>query len=482
LKADRQLGFRSIRVQLIAVFAVSLLGAAAVSWLVYFVVAPLYRVTVTDYRPGMQAMDSTADQLALRLHGLRLEAQGAEVRRLLVEAGRQAGHVTAMVVDPSGKVLLADPTMPSDRIDPFDVIQTTSDLKADRTRYYPGDTYTAYAPVDMPDARAYAMIQGVPAAGERFVQKYSPAGGFAGVAAFFGLFFLLTRGKIRYLEELTDGLLVISRGRLDHRVPERGADELGSLARSVNSMAAELERNIQADRMAERTKHELIAGVSHDLRTPLTSIKGYLHLLASGKYGSPEQMAHYVRIAYAKTEQLQDLVEDLFEYARLSGGETRLEMQQVCLNELLEQMVEEYVPLSEHEQLYFRKVFSDVPLAARADPDRLARVFDNLFTNAVKYSVKPGEIAVRLKEREGGGLITVENRGPAVAAADLEQLFLPFFRLDQARSPAVQGSGLGLAIARRIVELHGGRIWAESAGGLVRFCVWLPVQGDSGKA
>lgn len=171
------------------------------------------------------------------------------------------------------------------------------------------------------------MLRGVPVASERSVQRYSAAGALAGSVAFFVLFFLLTRRQILYLEKLADGLLVMSQGRLAHRVQERSRDELGSLARSINVMAAELERNIEAERQAERTKNELITGGSHDLRTPLTSIKGYLHLLHTRKYESPEQMAQYIRIAYAKTEQLEELVEDLFEYTKLSGQETRLNRQ-----------------------------------------------------------------------------------------------------------------------------------------------------------
>ena len=467
--------YRSIRLELLILAVLALIGSGILSLIVRFAIAPLYQTAVVDYRPGMELMDAHAQKLAKRLGDVRLDDHEAVQRLFSQQSWLEAGGpLTVRLVNPSGQVLVMRPEAGPGDIDLFAVVQTTSEVRADRYRYRPGSEYVAYYPVDRVDARAYLLLSGVPPATPRMVQRFSGPQLVTAWVSFVAFFFLLTRGKIRYVEELADGLLVISRGNLQHRVEERGRDELGVLARSINQMAAALEENIEAERRSERTKNELITGVSHDLRTPLTSIKGYLHLLLhTREANSPEQAEQYMRIAHAKAEQLQEMVESLFEYTKLSGQEARLTKQEICLSDLLAQMVEEYVPLSESHQLTFTKRLSSAESHTWADPDLLARVFDNLLTNAIKYSDQPGTIQVWLEEQDDGFLVTVENHGPAIVEGELEQLFNPFFRLDRVRS-AAGGSGLGLAIARSIVTLHGGRIWADSEGGLVRFHVWLP--------
>lgn len=270
--------YRSIRLKLLILAILALVGSTVLSWIVRIAITPLSQTAVTDYRPGMQAMDSQADHLAQRLRGIRLHDNSEEIQGLLSQSSQLEGGLPMSVIltNTSGQVLSKGKGEDAEDIDLFDVARTTSEVRADRTRYQPGSLYAAYAMVDMFDTRAYVLITAVPPATRRMVQRFTIPQVVTGWVAFFGFFFLFTRGKIRYVEELADGLSVISRGDLHHRVPERGRDELGLLARSINRMAAELEQNIEAERRAERTKDELITGVSHDLRTPLTSSE-FLH-------------------------------------------------------------------------------------------------------------------------------------------------------------------------------------------------------------
>ena len=155
--------------------------------------------------------------------------------------------------------------------------------------------------------------------------------------------------------------------------------------------------NIEKERKLEKQKNELITNVSHDLRTPLTSIMGYLRLLRDSKYENKEQHDEYTRIAFAKSEQLKNLIEDLFEYTKLTNEQVVLEKQEVCMNELLEQLIEELVPQAEEHGLTFVKKFPEERAYASIDSEKMVRVFDNLLMNAIKYSKDDGEIKVSLQ-------------------------------------------------------------------------------------
>jgi signal transduction histidine kinase len=240
-------------------------------------------------------------------------------------------------------------------------------------------------------------------------------------------------------------------------------------------MAAELQRTIEEERRAERTKSELITNVSHDLRTPLTLIMGYLRLLKDRNYEGEEQARHYLDISFGKAEKLKQLIEDLFEYTKLSNHGVPLRLETVCLNELLDQLAEEYVTAAENERLYLSRQLPAERLFVHMDPDKMIRVFENLLTNAIKYSLKPGEVRVRMACAGQRALVCVANRGEPLSAEQLERLFDRFYRIDSSRSSETGGSGLGLAIAKSIVESHGGRIWAESEQGEIRFWVELPL-------
>jgi len=280
---------------------------------------------------------------------------------------------------------------------------------------------------------------------------------------------------MRQVEAMAEGVKEIAKGNLQYRIPQKGQDELSLLAVNMNQMAKELFSNIEKERRIEKQKNELITNVSHDLRTPLTSIMGYLRLLQDSKYESKEQHNEYVRIAFSKSEQLKNLIEDLFEYTKLTNEKMVLEKQEVCITELLEQLIEELVPQAEEEGLILVKQFPKERVYAAIDSEKMVRVFENLLMNAIKYSKDDGEIKVSLQRQRRNIQITVANHSEEFTKEELGNLFERFYKKDQSRSRVTEGSGLGLAIAKSIVELQGGEIRAEYEDGIIQFIVSLPI-------
>ncbi len=293
------------------------------------------------------------------------------------------------------------------------------------------------------------------------------------LACFIVLFYFLTQRKMKYIEELAGGLREISKGNLHYRVMNRSRDELGSLALHINHMTEELQSTIEEERNAEKTKNELITNVSHDLRTPLTSIIGYLRLLKDKNYLNEQQAENYLNVAYNKSEKLKSLLENLFEFTKLSHLGVELHLEKVCINELLEQLLEEFVTYAEENQLKLVKMFPAEKLMVSIDADKIIRVFENLLTNAVKYSLKPGDIKVVMWEEESFAKICMVNTGEPLMGEELSRIFDRFYRAETSRSAETGGSGLGLAIAKSIVNLHGGEIWVENEGNEIRFWIKL---------
>ena len=216
------------------------------------------------------------------------------------------------------------------------------------------------------------------------------------------------------------------------------------------------------EREAERSKNELITNVAHDLRTPLTSIRGYLQLLKSNQDLDPETRNNYIRIAYEKTIRLQDLIEDLFGFTKLSYGKLSAHPEPLDLVKLLEQVADEFYPSFESAGLAFEFRSSVRSIEMVGDGQLLARLFANLINNAIKYG-KDGKRVHLLIDYEAP-LVTVRviNYGQVIPADKQEKIFEKFYRLEQSRNSSTGGTGLGLAIAKNIVDLHGGMISVSS--------------------
>ncbi|WJH32358.1 ATP-binding protein [Paenibacillus sp. CC-CFT747] len=417
-------------------------------------------------------MDEEARNIAGYLKISHTSDPGKEDARSFLQRHIELSQYKIMVLDLDGKVLLKSKDARETTVDLHNLF--TNALEARNNPDNLRREYTSFYPIDLDGQKGYLVVSGIPQPTIYYVRDGSPLSIPFSIAVFILLFYLLTKRKMKDLERLTSGLLEISRGRLDYRVKQNSRDELGSLANNINRMAEELQRTLEEERRAERTKNELITNVSHDLRTPLTLIMGYLRLLKDKNFEDEKQADSYISIAYGKSEKLKGLIDDLFEYTKLTNHGIRMHQERVCLNELLEQLIEELVSHAEENQLQLIRSLPAEKLNVSIDPDKMIRVFENLLTNAIKYSHKPGTVKVTMTpDPDGYALVTVVNQGDPIPADELPRLFDRFYRVDAARTSSAGGSGLGLAIAKSIVESHGGEIWAESEEDEVRFCVRL---------
>ncbi|WNS43115.1 HAMP domain-containing sensor histidine kinase [Paenibacillus sp. MMS20-IR301] len=291
-------------------------------------------------------------------------------------------------------------------------------------------------------------------------------------------FLTLTRRIVKDLMTLERGLQTITEGDLSHRVPVNRQDELGRVAFNINQMTERLQRQIVKEREAEQSKMEWITGISHDLRTPLTSIIGYIELLRANSFQDQEEYNRFVQNTYNKAAHLKKLLDDLFEYTRLSSSDTRLDINQIDLNQLLKQLLFEFEPIAYENELHINKELGSLPVFAALDSDKIARAIDNLLMNALKYSFRPGAIQIRLSTDHRQVTIEVENRGIPLTKEQEDKLFERFYKVDHSRSSeGIQtGSGLGLSIARNIAGLHGGSLTLHHADGLFTFALKLPLE------
>jgi signal transduction histidine kinase len=300
-----------------------------------------------------------------------------------------------------------------------------------------------------------------------------------GLGLFVAFVFLFSRRSFAYLEGVSNALQQVSLGRLDIQVPERVHDELGEVGANVNGMIRRLRDALEEERRAAREKSDLIAGVSHDLRTPLTSILGYLELLTAASSAIPDTARQHADIALQKSRQLSSLVDDLFEFTKVSDPAFTIHPDRIDLAALVAQLVEESLPMFQAHATTCRIHAPETPLPALADGALLVRVFENLLANAVRYGRQGRPVDVRLSTTDGWVQASVVNYGNPIPPEVLPRVFDRFFRADISRSRHTGGAGLGLATAKRIVELHGGSIRVTSDATETAFTVALPSRAPS---
>ena len=273
----------------------------------------------------------------------------------------------------------------------------------------------------------------------------------------------------------------IAGGDLNASVEVEGDDEFAEMAANLNSMTEDIRKLMDRERESERTKNELITNIAHDLRTPLTSIIGYLEILSEKKELPGETRERYLEIAYTKSRKLQQLINDLFGLTKLSYGRIAMRVASIDIVKLLEQLLTEFYPNFVSAGLQYA-LESNVPaLTITADPNLLARLFENLVNNAIKYGAEGKQIRVKVEAETETVTVRVINYGRVIPAEELPLIFEKFYRVEQSRSRNTGGTGLGLAIARNIVEMHGGSIAVTSDLSGTSFTVTLPVHLDLDK-
>ena len=304
-----------------------------------------------------------------------------------------------------------------------------------------------------------------------------------GILVFSAAFLLLQHRSMEYIGKISSGMQSISEGDLNTYVEVVGDDEFSAMAENLNKMVADIRDLMEREREAERTKNELITNIAHDLRTPLTSIIGYLELLNGGKGGTipPELEKKYIAIAYTKSKRLEKLIEDLFGFTKMTYGKMAMKVSQVDIIKLLSQLLEEFYPSFADKNLTY-ELSSNVPaMVITADGNLLARLFDNLINNAIKYGAEGKRILVKVHATEEIVTVSVVNYGHVIPEQDLPLIFNKFYRVEQSRSASTGGTGLGLAIAKNIVEMHGGTIQVSSDLNGTVFTVKLRVHFDVNK-
>lgn len=296
------------------------------------------------------------------------------------------------------------------------------------------------------------------------------------IAAFIVTFLVLVNREIKYIKYIAHHVKWISTEELGSTLEVRGNDELAELCKNINSMSIELKNRFEKERELEKTKTELITNVSHDLRTPLTSIIGYLDILSSESVKSNEEQKEYLSSTYSLSLKLKKLIDELFEYTKLSNGDIELQLSDIDICALISQLLGEYTPIFEAKGLNIVSHMPKEELILSVDIEKIVRVFDNILSNAEKYSYKPSDIVIDVKGLDGNAVITFSNRAENITKEDTDKMFERFYRVDKSRSSKVQGSGLGLAIAKKIVELHHGDIWAEKNEDIISFKVRLKLK------
>lgn len=253
--------------------------------------------------------------------------------------------------------------------------------------------------------------------------------------------------------------------------------EFKNIEDKINKLKYDSIKNEQLAKEAENRKNDLVVYLAHDLKTPLTSVIGYLTLLSESKELPKEYVKKYVDISLKKSERLEELINEFFEITRFNLQNIKLEKEKVNLTHMINQLLEEFYPMFQSKNIeYSFNNNTKENVYIYADTDKLARVFDNLLRNAINYSYSNTKIDIDINNSENDVDIVIRNVGEKIEKNKLEKIFEKFYRLDSARVSSTGGAGLGLAISKEIVELHGGNINAISSDEYTEFTVHLPVE------
>ncbi len=276
------------------------------------------------------------------------------------------------------------------------------------------------------------------------------------------------------LAHILDYLKYIAQGHYEIRIPQTDLGEMDEVVSSINHLVDSTVKAIEEERKIEKSKDELITNIGHDIRTPLTSVIGYLGLIENQQYHSQEELARYAHVAYRKAQQMQSLVQDLFTYTATRQTTTEIRPVQVQVLRFMEQLVADFELNAREKAIELRLDIRPQNLLASFDVDKMARVFHNLLSNALKYGAGAHYIELLAYQENDYIYFKVKNDGQPLDKTELEDIFRRSYRADQSRSANQPGTGLGLAIVRNIVELHHGRVYATVEGKETIFTIEIP--------
>ena len=292
---------------------------------------------------------------------------------------------------------------------------------------------------------------------------------------------LIRRYRQMQLRHVIDELHYIADGHFDHRISFVVKTDLQKVIDSINALVDSTVASMEEERQIEQSKDDLITNVSHDIRTPLTSIIGYLGLLKSSELN--EDQTKYIQIAYDKALQMKALAEDLFEYTTLrSSTNNKLVLTPLHVNSMLEQVAAGFELEAEKKNITFNVITRPRDLVIDADAKMIVRMLNNLISNALKYGHGATEInLIANKVNNEFVELRVENNGEQIPKKSLQKIFDRFYRVESSRNLKTGGTGLGLAISQSIVDLHGGNIKCQSTAELTSFIIQLPLHSPKKK-
>ncbi|PWF99739.1 sensor histidine kinase [Levilactobacillus bambusae] len=319
--------------------------------------------------------------------------------------------------------------------------------------------------------------------GPMHYQLWSWENVFITIMAIVDVIVLWWRLRRRYhqmeLHHIIDELHYIAEGHLDHRIPFTLKGDTQRVVDSVNHLVDSVIQSLQDERDIEKSKDDLITNVSHDIRTPLTSIIGYLGLIEEKQYHSESDLLKYTHTAYMKSKQMKSLVDDLFEYTKVRQTDTPLSINPIDIVAMMEQIAASFELEAEKKRMTITAKSNVKSLKIEADAEKLSRVFNNLIGNALKYGKGADRIVLKTTQIDENDVeLRFSNNGEPIPKESLKAVFERFYRVEGSRSKETGGTGLGLAIAQSIVILHGGYIFVESDPQWTTFVIHLPIHHD----
>ncbi|WP_139207579.1 MULTISPECIES: cell wall metabolism sensor histidine kinase WalK [unclassified Bacillus (in: firmicutes)] len=274
-------------------------------------------------------------------------------------------------------------------------------------------------------------------------------------------FFLLSKNMITRLEEINQNVKKISKGNLDVQIQTMKNDEIGQLATNINKMTNSLKKSIEKEKLAQKMKNEMISNISHDLRTPVTSLIGYVDLIEHNFDVNKENCQQYVRVVKRKSRELKNQVDDLLEYCHINYREIQLHKEIVGVKQLVEQVMIDFIPQLEAVQMKFH-IECNQDLQIEADISLLVRLMQNVISNSISYGKSGKIIDIQIFQENRNVKINIKNYGKKILQEDIPYIFEKFYRGEKSRSAHTGGKGMGLAIAKSIANIHKGDITVYS--------------------
>lgn len=278
------------------------------------------------------------------------------------------------------------------------------------------------------------------------------------VAIFVAVFLFGVSRRVKYIRYISNELLDIKNNRYLEKLEVRGDDDISRLAQSINIMSERLKKNYENEKMLEEEKNQMIIALSHDLKSPLTSIIGYLDVAKNKDY---DEKNDYIDIAYKKSLELKRLIFDMFDYIKLE--DKKFELQKTCINMSLfiNQFVGEYEPLFIKQGIEIEMISRQDDILVNIDPEQYVRVLENIFSNVKKYGDCNSKFVIDISKTQQGYTLKFINNAKTIEKSDMKKIFQRMYRVDKSRGK-VEGAGLGLATVKKIVELHEHKISASS--------------------